>query len=212
MASGRRVKLGLPADSGIDEVERARVELARLDGERTKTWEERKTLVAEREQARQADLDAAAKAIRAAKPEPRTRKVDAVDAKLTKLDRYAEALERAFDGVEGELIAAVEERRPHRLQELDEQLADAQAAWREQIDAAAALLVQINTLASLREWFRTFPGPFPQFHLRSFGSGNPAGALAALRACFDEREASGKPHVMPRPDDGPTPLRNRSAA
>jgi hypothetical protein len=66
MASGRRVKLGLPADSGIDEVERARVELARLDGERTKTWEERKTLVAEREQARQADLDAAAKAIRAA--------------------------------------------------------------------------------------------------------------------------------------------------
>ncbi len=212
---GRRVALNLPAGSGLDEIEKARAELERLNRERRETDERRRELLQSREQARQADLSAAARAIRGGKAAPKTRQVDAVDAELAKLEEYAAAVDTALDQCESELVDAVEEKRAQRTQELDERLADEQTRWVELIDVCVEQLAKINTTASLAAWYGGFPGS-PAFRLRSSGhlgmrgtGGDtypPSAALAALRDAFAERSAPGLAPVMPTPD-GPTPLK-----
>jgi hypothetical protein len=213
--SGRRVALNLPAGSGLEEVERARAELERLNRERRETDERRRTLLQAREEAAQTDLAAAARAIRGGAKAPKTRQVDAVDAELGKLGEYGDALETALDQVEDELVEAVEQLRPERLSELEERLADEKARWLELVAGLEAQLGAVNTVASLEAWYAGFPGS-PVFRAGSFGHLNmrgtggstyaPAAVLAELAAAFDQPAAPGRPPTMPIPEGGPTPL------
>jgi hypothetical protein len=214
-AGGRRVALNLPSGTGFPEVEKARQELQRLTGERRETAGRHRELVTAREAAKQGDLELAAQAIRGGKAAPKTRAVDAVDAELEKLQEHLAAVDTAIDMCENELVEAVEQQREQRVGELDEQLVQAQARWREQIDALEAQLATINQVGSLRNWYRDFPGKFPSFRQRSFGhldltegTGAPAAALKALHAAFDPPEDR---RAMPVPDE-PRPLRSPRAA
>jgi ABC-type transporter Mla subunit MlaD len=220
-SSGRRAKLNLPDGSGLEEVERARAELARLNNELRENDERRRALLQEREEAKQADLTLAAHAIRGGKAAPTKRQVDAVDAELAKLEEYAAALNEALDQVENELVETVEQLRPQRLVELVQRLADEKARWTELVTGLEQQLDAVNSVAALERWYRAFPGQ-PTFragsigHLGIRGTGGdaipPATALAALRDAFDERAASNRPPVMPVPSDGPTPLKKVSSA
>jgi HD-GYP domain-containing protein (c-di-GMP phosphodiesterase class II) len=214
-SNGRRAKLNLPERSGLEEVERARAELERLNNELRENDERRRALLQEREEAKQADLTLAARAIRGGKAAPKTRQVDAVDAEIEKTEEYSAALNEALDQVEDELVAAVEQLRPQRLQELVQRLADEKTRWLELVDGLEAQYVAVNTVASLERWYKAFPGS-PAFRAGSFGHLNirgtggstytPAAVLAELRAAFDERAAPGRPPTMPIPEGGPTPL------
>jgi hypothetical protein len=216
MPHGRRIALNLPAGSGLEEIEQARAELARLNRERRETDERRRTLLQAREEAAQTDLAAAARAIRGGAKAPKTRQVDTVDAELAKLEEYAAAVDTALDQCESELVDAVEEKREQRTRELGERLSDEQERWVELVDACMEQLAKINTTASLAAWYGGFPGPYPAFrerstgHLSMRGTGGsvyaPAAVLAELRAAFAERAAHGGPPVMPVPEGGPTPL------
>jgi seryl-tRNA synthetase len=213
---GRRVKLNLPEGSGLEEVERARAELERLNREQRETDERRRALLTSREEAKQADLELAAKAIRGGKAAPKTRQVDGVDAELAKLEEYAAAIDEALDQVENELVEAVEQLRPQRLSELVQRLADEKARWDERVAGLEAQLDAVNTVASLERWYSTFPGgQHPAFrersvgHLSMKGTGGdtytPGAVLAQLRDAFAERVAHDRPPVMPVPD-APKPL------
>jgi hypothetical protein len=213
--NGRRIALNLPAGSGLEEVERARAELERLNRERRERDERRRTLLQAREDAAQTDLAAAARAIRGGSKAPKTRQVDAVNVELTALEEYAAAVETALDQCESELVAAVEEKREQRVQELKTRLADEQAEWVELIDACVAQLAKINATAAMRAWYGGFPdAAYPAFrpaatgHLNMRGTGGstyaPAAVLAELREAFTERAAPTHP-VMPVPD-APKPL------
>jgi hypothetical protein len=217
---GRRVALNLPAGSGLEEVEKARAELDRLTRERRETDERLRRLMQAREEAAQADLTAAATAIRGGAKAPKTRQVDGVDAELATLAEYAAAVDTALDMTEDELVEVVERLRPERLQELVQRLADEKARWRELVAGLEAQLDAVNTVAALERWYRGFPGQ-PTFragsigHLGIRGTGGdaipPAAALAALRSAFDERAAPGRPPVMPVPD-APKPLKQVPSA
>ncbi len=190
---GRRVQLNLPDGSGLEELEKARAEFDRLGKERRETEQRLGGLVTSRAEARTADLSAAALAVRSGKKAPTVRQVDAVDEEIAKLEEHLAVLGEAADQVGAELIDQVELLREQRVGELDKQLAQAQADWCEQIDAAGALLAKVNELASLRNWFSAFPahpsfrvGSFGRLQLRSGGGDtpSPAQALAALRDAF----------------------------
>jgi hypothetical protein len=213
--SGRRVALNLPEGSGLEEVEAARTELARLNRARRESEERRRVLFNSREEAKQADLAAAGRAVRAGKKEPTTRAVEAVDEEISKLEEHLAAVDEAIDQVERELVEAVEQQREQRVAELDEQFAKELADWREGILERVDQLERINQVGSLRAWYRDFPGKFPSFRQRSFGhldltegTGAPAAALKALHAAFDPPEDR---RAMPIPDE-PRPLRSPRAA
>ncbi len=214
-SNGRRAKLNLPEGSGLAEVERARAELERLNDELRENDERGRVLLREREEAKQADLTLAARAIRGGKAAPKTRQVDGVDAALAKTEEYSAAVNEAIDQVEDELVTAVEQLRPQRLQELVQRLADEKTRWLELVAGLEAQLDAVNTVAALESWYQTFPGPYPAFrersvgHLSMKGTGGdtytPAAVLRELRSAFDERAAPGRPPVMPIPD-APKPL------
>jgi hypothetical protein len=213
-SNGRRAKLNLPERSGLEEVERGRAELERLNRAQRETEESRRALLTSREEARQADLELAAKAIRGGAKAPKTRQVDAVDGEIAKLEEYAAALNEALDQVENELVESVDQLRPQRLSELVQRLADEKSRWLELIAGLEDQLDAVNGVAALERWYRGFPGQ-PTFragsigHLGIRGTGGdtyaPTTVIAALRDAFAERAAPGRAPTMPVPD-APQPL------
>ena len=110
--AGRRIRLDLP---DFDPITKTKTEYEKLTIEIVAGQGVLEQLGAKREAARQADTAAFAKQLRAGKADPGTPKTDAVDAEIVGAQRKLQALQRALDDVEGELIAAVEQHRTEWL-------------------------------------------------------------------------------------------------
>ena len=117
--AGRRIRLDLP---DFEPITKTKAEYEKITTEIVSAQGSLESLAFRREEARQADTAAFAKALRGGKADPGTPKTDAVDAEIVAAQRRLAALQRALDDVEGELIAAVEQHRAEWLAEVDEQL------------------------------------------------------------------------------------------
>jgi len=110
--AGRRIRLDLP---DFEPIEKTKTEYEKITTEIVAAQGLLEQLGAKREAARQADTAAYAKQLRSGKADPGTPKTDAVDAEIVGAQRKLQALQRALDDVEGELIAAVEQHRTEWL-------------------------------------------------------------------------------------------------
>jgi len=117
--AGRRIRLDLP---DFEPIAKTRTEYEKITTEIASAQAMLEQLAAKREEARQADTAAYAKALRGGKNDPGMPRTDAVDEEIVGAQRKLAALQKALDDVEGELIAAVEQHRAEWLAEVDEQL------------------------------------------------------------------------------------------
>ncbi|HXH34996.1 MAG TPA: hypothetical protein VNJ54_11355 [Plantibacter sp.] len=115
------------------------------------------SLTFRREEARQADTAAYAKALRGGKNDPGTPKTDAVDAEIVGAQRRLAALQRALDDVEAEVIEAVRQHREQWLVEVDEQLEQEHEAKRKLLAELATARETIVVTSALRVWIAGFP-------------------------------------------------------
>jgi len=108
-------------------------------------------------QAREADVDRYAQALRDAKPDPGKGPVEKAEAALEKAKRHADATARATLAARDELAALVSAKRDELAATAEGRAADARAGLREAVDALEAAHGRLGSELAGGAWARGFP-------------------------------------------------------
>ena len=172
-SNGRRIDLRLPPTEW-PEMQKAKENYERLKAEQRAAQQRLGSLRRKREQAVEADRIALAKALKEGADEPTEAKVDQIDKELLARNRRLEALERALDDAEADVLAVVDEHRDEWLEEVSATVDAAYEKYAEAVEAFAAVTDSVYSAWALWRWVKFFPDEEMSYRVRA---GHVAGLM-----------------------------------
>jgi hypothetical protein len=199
---GSRMQLLLP-QSEFEELQEACKAYTDLMNERRVTGALLGKLEEDRSRAIEADRIALGKAIKDGTSDPGDKNVEQIEKKIKGCNRRLEALEHALDQAEIDLLEVLDEHRDDWVAELEAKHAEAQAVYREAIDALSASHAKVSQSFALLRWVKHFPEEETTFRVRGtfLGSlkaqnGEPYWFDQVIAALVDDATPQAPPEVQ----------------